>query len=49
MDVGEPALGYRDWEGFNVDVLVDFGLSMLLPPQKLEGVQMHSEIKSWVI
>jgi hypothetical protein len=29
VDLGEPALGNRDWEGFDVDVPVDFGLLAL--------------------
>ncbi len=29
MDVGEPALGNGDWEGFDMDMPVDFGLLAL--------------------
>jgi hypothetical protein len=29
VDVGEPALGNVDWEGFDMDMLVDFGLLAL--------------------
>ncbi len=29
MDVGEPALGNRDWEGFDMNMPVNFGLLAL--------------------